>query len=186
MNPDISGIVKSNQKLNYMKIKYLHRVGACWNKQACFAGNMKGGEKIMFRFPVKRSNEKENDDEEGLKKLYNQILSYCRQHLLDDTAAEECTQEVFALYFQKTSQTEIHNPRAWLYRTADNYLHRYNRNFQHEKQMTLPLPNSEDGADSVEDKRFREPLIKQPFPSSAGAIWMQQREIRPNLRKKGL
>lgn len=108
----------------------------------------------MFLFPIRgKANRKDNESEE-LKKLYNQITNYCRKNLIDAASAEECTQEVFAIYFEKASQIEIHNPRAWLFRTADNYLHRYNQKFEKEKQEIFPLPDPEDNAENMEDIRF--------------------------------
>ena len=105
----------------------------------------------MFRFP--KANGKDNESEE-LKKLYNQIANYCRKNLIDAASAEECTQDVFAIYFEKVSQIEIRDPKAWLFRTADNYLHKYNQKFQQEKQGIFPLPDPEDGAEDMEDIRF--------------------------------
>lgn len=105
----------------------------------------------MLRFL--KSNRKDSDNEE-LKKLYKQISNYCRKNLIDATSAEECTQDVFAIYFEKATQIEIRNPRAWLYRTADNYLHRYNQKFQKEKQEIFPLPDPEGNAEHMEDIRF--------------------------------
>ncbi|MVB10287.1 hypothetical protein CAFE_09690 [Caprobacter fermentans] len=105
----------------------------------------------MFRFP---KASRKNNESEDLKKLYNQIANYCRKNLIDAASAEECTQEVFAVYFEKASQMEIRDPRAWLFRTADNYLHRFNQKFQQEKQEIFPLPNLEDDAEDMEDIRF--------------------------------
>lgn len=98
----------------------------------------------MLRSQNRGKNDGSDDKEEKLKKLYHQILSYCREYLPDENAAGECTQEVFAAYFETAARTEIHSPRAWLYRTADNYLHRYNRNRLRELRMTSPLPETGD------------------------------------------
>ena len=108
----------------------------------------------MFLFPIKGKANRKDDGSGELKKLYSQIENYCRKNLIDATSAEECTQEVFAVYFEKVSQIEIRNPRAWLYRTADNYLHRYNQRFQEEKQEIFPLHDPEKGTEDMEDIRF--------------------------------
>lgn len=108
----------------------------------------------MFLFSSKGIPPTKNNENEELKRLYHQILSYCRKNLIDTLSAEECTQEVFAVYFEKNSQVKIHNPRAWLYRTADNYLHRFNQKLQQEKQKTLSLPNREDDFDDMEGNLF--------------------------------
>lgn len=107
----------------------------------------------VFLFPVRGKAKKGGNENEKLKKLYNQIANYCRKNLIDTASAEECTQEVFAIYFEKASQIEICNPRAWLFRTADNYLHKYNQKFQQKKREIFPLPDPED-VDDMEDVRF--------------------------------
>lgn len=108
----------------------------------------------MFLFPIREKANRKDNESEGLEKLYHQILSYCRKNLIDAASAEECAQDVFSVYFEKAAQIKIRNPRAWLFRTADNYLHRYNQKFQQEKQEIFPLPNPEDGAEDMEDIRF--------------------------------
>ena len=108
----------------------------------------------MFLFSSKGIPPTKDNENEELKRLYHQILSYCRKNLIDTLSAEECTQEVFVTYFEKNSQVKIYNPRAWLYRTADNYLHRFNQKLQQEKQKTLSLPNPEDDVDDMEDNLF--------------------------------
>ncbi|QNK42261.1 RNA polymerase sigma factor [Caproicibacter fermentans] len=108
----------------------------------------------MFLFPIRGKANRKDSESEELKKLYHQILSYCRKNLIDAGSAEECTQDVFSVYFEKAAQIKIRNPRAWLFRTADNYLHKYNQKFQQEKQSIFPLPNLEDDAEDMEDIRF--------------------------------
>lgn len=95
-------------------------------------------------------NKEKKDSNQEISDLYKQILNYCRYHLRNDEAAKDCTQDIFSLYFEKTAQCQIHNPKAWLYRTADNFLHRYNRNLQKEEQKNAPLPET----DIAEDRRF--------------------------------
>ena len=108
----------------------------------------------MFLFPIRGKAHRGDNENEDLKKLYSQIINYCRKNLINAASAEECTQDVFAIYFEKASQIEIRNPRAWLFRTADNYLHKYNQKFRQEKQEIFPLPDPEDDNEDMEDIRF--------------------------------
>ena len=109
----------------------------------------------MFQIWTKRKGNRKDDEDKELKKLYNQILSYCRQYLPNDNAAMECVQEVFTTYFETAAQTDIRKPRAWLYRTADNYLHRYNRDRQREINRNSSLPDSGDEPENrMEENKF--------------------------------
>ncbi len=62
--------------------------------------------------------------EKIISTYYREIYSYCfvklnyRHH-----SAEDCTQEVFVIFFQKHDKLETaDNIRIWLYRTADNVI----------------------------------------------------------------
>jgi RNA polymerase sigma factor (sigma-70 family) len=79
-----------------------------------------------------------------LDEYCQRILNYCRYHLnYDEYAAEECTQEVFLIYFEKISKIEIRNKRAWLYRTADNCIKQYLSRIIKEKRKTIPFIDEE-------------------------------------------
>jgi len=66
-----------------------------------------------------------------INRHYREIYNYCyaktnyRKH-----SAEDCTQEVFLIFFKKYKSLESdENIRIWLYRTADNVIRNYNRKF---------------------------------------------------------
>jgi len=99
------------------------------------------------------NNQKIGHENETAEKHYRQLLSYCRYHLnFDRTVAEECTQEVYAAYYECLRKIKINDPKAWLFRTADNYLNRYIRELEKEKRKVIPFANNSDDED--EDNRF--------------------------------
>ena len=70
---------------------------------------------------------KEKLSEEIVMKQYASILRYCLYKLEQDMqAAEECTQEVFLLFWQKKDDLNLElNIRGWLYATADRICRDY-------------------------------------------------------------
>ncbi len=64
-----------------------------------------------------------------IQTYYREIYSYCFAKLnYQHYAAEDCTQEVFVIFFSKHEKLEIaDNIRIWLYRTADNVIKSYLR-----------------------------------------------------------
>jgi RNA polymerase sigma factor (sigma-70 family) len=59
-----------------------------------------------------------------IEKYYNEIFSYCYAKLgYSHHSAEDCTQEVFVVFFSKHERLdETDNIRLWLYRAADNVI----------------------------------------------------------------
>ena len=59
-----------------------------------------------------------------IEKYYREIFSYCFAKLgYSYHSAEDCTQEVFVVFFSKHERLEdTDNIRLWLYRTADNVI----------------------------------------------------------------
>lgn len=100
---------------------------------------------------------------EAVQKYYSEIVAYCRCHLnYNRPLAEECAQDVFAAFLQCDASSEIRHIRAWLYRTADNYLNRTIRALEKEKSHTCPW--SPDEAESrlfseTDFDRFLEPNV---------------------------
>jgi RNA polymerase sigma factor (sigma-70 family) len=120
----------------------------------------KAGDLNMF-FATKDSRDIAHStfEKDETEKYYNQILNYCRYHLgFNLEAAEECTQEVFAIYFIKSKAVVIYNPKAWLYRTADNYINRYKRALEKESHKIMSLSNSD-----IEERYL---FYEQDFDSS--------------------
>lgn len=97
-----------------------------------------------------------HSDNESAEKYYKRIFNYCKFHLGNDKeAAEECTQDVFIAYYGYIQSTEIKNVKAWLYHTADNYIHRYVRKLAVEKKKVISFDddrygNIEDGLPNYE------------------------------------
>lgn len=60
---------------------------------------------------------------------YKPVLKYCNKHLHGDVhAAEDCTQEVFLILYQKVNSLDMTKDiRPWLYRTADRVMRAYKR-----------------------------------------------------------
>lgn len=67
--------------------------------------------------------------EEIISKYYKPILLYCVRLLHGDLpAAEDCTQEVFLIFYQKIHSLDMTKDIApWLYRTADRVVKAYIR-----------------------------------------------------------
>lgn len=65
--------------------------------------------------------------EAAAEKYYRCIYLYCLSLLNNDIlAAEDCTQDVFALLVQKKDKLDFHdNIRGWLYATADRICKKY-------------------------------------------------------------
>ncbi|MBQ6039223.1 MAG: sigma-70 family RNA polymerase sigma factor [Oscillospiraceae bacterium] len=78
---------------------------------------------------------------------YEPILRYCKSKLSDDLfSAEDCTQDVFFLFVQKSGELNLkQNIRGWLYATADRIIKQYlKRKAKHTEYVT-------DSLDSVSD-----------------------------------
>ena len=67
--------------------------------------------------------------EEAAERYYRAIYLYCLQLLNQDVlAAEDCTQDVFALMIQKKDTLDFYqNIRGWLYATADRICKDYRK-----------------------------------------------------------
>ena len=68
-----------------------------------------------------------------IEKYYSDIFKFCMNDLYDKQAAEDCTQEVFLLLFQKREKLDFTEKlRSWLYETAlricKNYRKKHNLN----------------------------------------------------------
>lgn len=72
---------------------------------------------------------------------YRSLLKYCNARKgTAPLSAEDCVQEAFLVYYNKLLRGEdIQNPRAFLYRTTDNFLHRALDRFKQEQSRTVPL-----------------------------------------------
>lgn len=72
---------------------------------------------------------------------YQSILKYCRVRLGKfDSHAHDCVQESFIILYSKLKSGEaIDNPRAFLYRTADNFIKRTVKECSKQQSRNIPL-----------------------------------------------
>lgn len=85
-----------------------------------------------------------------LQKCYNEyrirLFSYCLSRLDGSReAADDCVQETFIVFYNKLLDgEEFENPRAFLYRTADNFVRRQKQKDASELRRQVPLEAAED------------------------------------------
>ncbi len=72
---------------------------------------------------------------------YQSLLKYCRVRLEKfDSHAHDCVQESFIVLYDKLKSGEaIDNPRAFLYRTADNFIKRTVKDCSKQQSRNIPL-----------------------------------------------
>ncbi len=72
---------------------------------------------------------------------YLPLIKYCNARKGDAAlSVEDCVQEAFLVYYNKLLRgEEIKNPRAFLYRTTDNFLRQAVDRFARERKRTVPL-----------------------------------------------
>ncbi|MBR2284393.1 MAG: sigma-70 family RNA polymerase sigma factor [Ruminococcus sp.] len=59
--------------------------------------------------------------EKMIRRYYQEIYNYCFGRLgCDKHSAEDCTQDVFVVFYSKHEKLDPDSIRIWLYRTADN------------------------------------------------------------------
>ena len=97
-----------------------------------------------------------------LQECYGQyrikLFNYCLSRLDGSReAADDCVQEAFIIFYDKLLEGEqFENPRAFLYRTADNFVKRQKQKVAEEQRRRVPL---EDAADiGVADDEYAERL----------------------------
>lgn len=97
-----------------------------------------------------------------LQECYGQyrikLFNYCLSRLDGSReAAEDCVQEAFIVFYDKLLEGEqFENPRAFLYRTADNFVKRHKQKTAEEQRRRVPL---EEAADiGVTDNEYAERL----------------------------
>ena len=84
-----------------------------------------------------------------LQECYNEyrikLFNYCLSRLDGSReAADDCVQEVFIVFYNKLLDGEsFENPRAFLYRTADNFVKRQKKKEASELRHNIPLDEAE-------------------------------------------
>ena len=84
-----------------------------------------------------------------LQECYDQyrirIFNYCLSRLDSREAADDCVQETFIVFYNKLLDgEEFENPRAFLYRTADNFVKRQKQNDAVDLKRNIPLDEATD------------------------------------------
>lgn len=79
------------------------------------------------------------------EKYYQSIFKYCRVRLGEFSEhAEDCVQDTFVILQRKLTEGEkIEQPRAFLYRTADNFVKRTVEHYSKERKRTVELTEAE-------------------------------------------
>ena len=74
------------------------------------------------------------------------LFNYCLSRLDGSReAADDCVQEVFIVFYNKLLEGEqFENPRAFLYRTADNFVKRQKQKDAAELKRSIPLDDAAD------------------------------------------
>lgn len=90
----------------------------------------------------KRADEKLK---EAYELCYLPLIKYCNVRMGDANAtSDDCVQEAFLVYYNRLlSGEEFENPRAFLYRTADNFVKRAVESYGNQLKRTLPLDEAE-------------------------------------------
>lgn len=97
-----------------------------------------------------------------LLECYNQyrikLFNYCLSRLDGSReAADDCVQDAFIVFYDKLLEGEqFENPRAFLYRTADNFVKRQKQKAASELRHQVPLETAADIG--VSDKEYSERL----------------------------
>ena len=95
--------------------------------------------------------------DEALKKAYKlcytPLIKYCNVRKGDAAvSADDCVQEAFLVYYNKLLSGEtFENPRAFLYRTADNFLKQAIEQYVRHRNRTVPLEDAENLSASLQD-----------------------------------
>jgi len=109
------------------------------------------------------------------EKYYNKIFVYCNARLhFDKVNAEDCTQRVFeTLYVKIEDFYTLENVKAWLYRTADNYIKKCYREWNKENETIhyqqidgmedsidlSEIPNYDDLVAQTQIEEYKEKII---------------------------
>ena len=95
------------------------------------------------------------------------LFNYCLARLSGEReAADDCVQEAFLVFSQRMFDgEEFENPRAFLYRTAENFVKRRQEQITRETKRNVPLEAAEDAA--VSDEIYTETLDSIDFDALA-------------------
>ena len=82
---------------------------------------------------------------EAYEACYLSLIKYCAARMGDARIqADDCVQEAFLVYYNKLlNGEEIRNPRAFLYRTTDNFLKQAVARYAREQKRHMSLEDAE-------------------------------------------
>lgn len=82
---------------------------------------------------------------EAYEACYLSLIKYCAARMGDARIqADDCVQEAFLVFYNKLlNGEEIRNPRAFLYRTTDNFLKQAVARYAREQKRHVPLEDAE-------------------------------------------
>lgn len=83
---------------------------------------------------------------EAYKLCYLPLIKYCNVRMGDARiSADDCVQEAFIVFYNKLLSGEhIENPRAYLYRTVDNFVKRAVAQYARDTKHNLPLETAQE------------------------------------------
>ena len=95
------------------------------------------------------------------------LFNYCLARLSGEReAADDCVQEAFLVFSERLFDgEEFENPRAFLYRTAENFVKRRQEQITKETKRNVPIETAEDAA--VSDEIYTETLDSIDFDALA-------------------
>lgn len=113
--------------------------------------------------------EKDKSAENRFKDVYKEfrknVYNYCLARLGgDENGAEDCTQEAFVVFYKRLKRGEaFENPRAFLYKTAQNitlkHREKTNKKAYHESPFSAELESVLEDKSSVDDKLILSELV---------------------------
>ena len=93
-----------------------------------------------------------------IEKYYTDVYKFCFNRLNNFHAAEECTQEVFLLLFQKRTKLDFtEHLRSWLYESAMRICNKYIRK---NSNVTVDI---DDYADTILDPKAEKSFSKEIY-----------------------
>ena len=117
-----------------------------------------------------------------INKYYSDIFKFCMNDLHDKQAAEDCTQEVFLLLFQKREKLDFTEKlRSWLYESAQRICKNY------KKKHSLNDADIDDYAEQIPDNSGKETVLKEIYEilgTDDAEFYLEYSEADQGQRKK--
>jgi len=144
---------------------------------------------------VKYMHQKDMYDElfrQSYELYAQQITKYCMVRLSDcSTYADDCVQNAFLVYYKKLLAGEkIEQPKAFLYRTAENYVKKVLREKAQKQRKIVPLdslrdvsaPENNEKAASLDYDEIKRILLRN-LNDSEQQLYLQKYEQKMSLKE---